>query len=59
MNPMDVIVDRSPKQKAKRIDALRAELKELGYSVVATKYLNTLLVHAGRIEPLKRGKRAA
>ena len=59
MNPMDMVIERSPKQKAARVDTLRAELKHLGYSVVSTSYLNGLLVQAKRIDPLKRGKRAA
>jgi hypothetical protein len=33
------IIDRSEAQKAARVAALRAELFELGYSVVTTKWL--------------------
>ena len=35
---MNRIIDRSSEQKAKRVAALRAELFELGYSVVTTKW---------------------
>lgn len=52
----DPIIDRSPAQKAMRVDKLRAELKELGYSVVPTVYLTGLMVQARRIEPRKRHK---
>jgi hypothetical protein len=37
------IIDRSEAQKAERVNVLRAELKDLGYSVVATSYLAILL----------------
>ncbi len=50
----DPIIDRSAKQKAMRVDVLRAELKDLGYSVVSTSYLAGLMVQARRIEPRKR-----
>lgn len=50
----DLIIDRSPEQKRLRVDALRAELKELGYSVVLTSYLTGLMVQTRRIEPRKR-----
>lgn len=56
---IDPIIDRSPAQKAIRVDTLRAELKELGYSVVSTSYLTGLLVQAKRIQPLKRALQAA
>jgi hypothetical protein len=51
---IDLIIDKSPSQKAIRVDKLRAELKELGYSVVSTSYLAGLMVQARRIEPRKR-----
>lgn len=50
----DPIIDRSPVQKQMRVDKLRAELKEFGYSVVPTNYLAGLMVQARRIEPRKR-----
>jgi hypothetical protein len=36
---MNRVIDRSPEQKAERVAKLRAELFELGYSVVTTKWL--------------------
>ncbi len=53
MNLDDVVIDRSPKEKAIRVDTLRAELKDLGYSVVSTRYLAGLLVQAKRLQPLE------
>lgn len=50
----DSIIDRSPVQKALRVDRLRAELKDLGYSVVATSYLTGLMAQAKRLYPNKR-----
>lgn len=50
----DPIIDRSPYQKRLRIEKLRTELKDLGYSVIATRYLAGLMVQAGRITPRKR-----
>lgn len=56
---IDLIIDRSPAQKAKRVDILRIELKDLGYSVVSTSYLAGLMVQARRIEPHRRPMQAA
>jgi len=39
----DPIADRSPHQKQLRIKKLRAELAQLGYSVVSTKWLEALI----------------
>lgn len=39
----DVIIDRSPEQKRIRIEKLRVELAELGYSVVTTKWLHSMM----------------
>jgi hypothetical protein len=52
----DPIIDRSPEQKRMRVDKLRAELKDLGYSVVLTSYLTGLMVQSRRSEPRKRHK---
>ena len=49
----DVIIDRSPAQKAIRVDAIRAELKDLGYSVVLTTYLAALAFQAKRLKKLE------
>lgn len=51
---IDPIIDRSPEQKRIRVDALRAELKSMGYSVVSTSYLSVLLIMTKRIQPRKR-----
>lgn len=51
---IDPIIDKSPEQKAMRVNALRAELKDLGYSVVLTSYLMGLMVQARRVDPRKR-----
>jgi hypothetical protein len=39
----DQIIDRSPEQKRIRMERLRVELAELGYSVVTTKWLHAML----------------
>ena len=41
---IDPIVDRSPRQKRIRMEALRAELAERGYSIVETEWLNAVLL---------------
>jgi len=46
----DIIIDKSVKQKAARIDALRAELNGMGYSVVLTTYLSALSFQAKRLK---------
>ena len=48
MNLSEIIIDRSPSQQIKRVEALRAELKDLGYSIVPERYLAGLLVQAKR-----------
>jgi hypothetical protein len=52
MNPDEstIIIDRSAAQKLARIDALRQELKPLGYTVVLTNYLAALTVQAKRLQ---------
>jgi len=40
---IDPIIDRSPEQKRARIEKLRVELGELGYSVVTTKWLHSMM----------------
>jgi hypothetical protein len=46
MNPNlhDVIIDRNPLQKAIRVETLRAELNDLGFTVVSTEWLQKKLV---------------
>ena len=44
----DIIIDRSPAQKAIRVAAMRDELKSLGYSVISTIYLAGLIAQAKR-----------
>jgi hypothetical protein len=39
----DPIIDRSPQQKRARMEMLRVELAELGYSVVTTKWLHSMM----------------
>ena len=41
---IDPIIDKSPKQKRIRMEALRAELAERGYSIVETAWLNAVLL---------------
>lgn len=55
----DLIIDRSPAQKARRVDELRAELKALGYSVVSTRWLAGLIVQARRLGHVERTLEAA
>ena len=40
---IDPIIDRSPQQKRLRMEALRAELAVLGYSIVETEWLRATL----------------
>jgi hypothetical protein len=40
---VDPIIDRSPEQKRLRVEKLRLELSDLGYSVVTTTWLNAML----------------
>ena len=47
------VIDRSEEQKKARVDALRAELKDLGYSVVLTTYLAALAFQAKRLRTLE------
>jgi hypothetical protein len=53
MNLSEIIIDRSDAQKAIRVDALRAELKALGYSVVLTTYVAALAFQAKRLRKLE------
>lgn len=39
----DLVIDRNPMQKRLRVNKLRAELLELGYSVVTTEWLHSVL----------------
>jgi hypothetical protein len=39
----DPIIDRSPVQKRARMEVLRVELAELGYSVVTTVWLQSMM----------------
>lgn len=39
----DPIIDRSPEQKKARVKQLRAELLDLGYSVVKTEWLDSVM----------------
>ncbi len=40
---IDPVIDRSPEQKLLRVAKLRAELLDLGYSVVTTKWLHSMI----------------
>lgn len=40
---IDPIIDRSPEQKRVRMEKLRVELAELGYSVVTTAWLHQMM----------------
>jgi hypothetical protein len=42
-NMEDRIIDRSPDQKRIRMEKLRVELAELGYSVVTTTWLHSMM----------------
>lgn len=53
MSMYDVIIDKSPKQKLRRISILRDELKPLGYSIVSSVYLAGLIVQAKRRQELE------
>jgi hypothetical protein len=44
MNLYEVIIDRSPLQKAIRVETLRIELSDLGFTVVSTEWLQRKLV---------------
>mgnify|MGYP001586053682 CR=1 FL=1 len=49
---IDHIIDRTAKQKAARVDKLREELREMGYSVVTTAWLSVTLDKVVRAEEL-------
>jgi hypothetical protein len=42
MNLNDVIIERSPLEKAIRLENLRTELLDLGYTAVSTEWLRKL-----------------
>jgi hypothetical protein len=42
MNIADVMIDRSPIEKAIRVEKLRTELLDLGYTVVSSEWLRRL-----------------
>jgi hypothetical protein len=44
MNLENIIIDRSDLQKAIRVEILRIELSDLGFTVISTKWLQTKLV---------------
>jgi hypothetical protein len=49
MNLYDIIIDRTPLEQAIHIETLRAELEQLGFTVVRTEWLRRL-----NVEILKR-----
>lgn len=53
MNLHSIIIDRKKAQKLARVDALRQELKPLGYTVVLTSYLVGLTVQAKRLKRME------
>ena len=48
MNLHDIIIDKSPVEKAIRIEKLRGELKGMGMSVIETSVLTALIAEARR-----------
>ena len=44
MNLYDIIIDRSPLEQAIHIETMRAELSDLGMTVVSTEWLQRKLV---------------
>ena len=44
MNLDDIIIDRTPLEKAIRVESLRMELFDLGYTIVSTEWLHRELV---------------
>jgi hypothetical protein len=45
MNISEIIIDRSPLQKAIMVETLRIELSDLGFTVVRTEWLQRKLVN--------------
>lgn len=43
IDPNDPILDKSPQQKRDRLQKLRVELAQMGYSVVSTRWLEKTL----------------
>ena len=41
----DALIDRSPLQKAIRVESVRAELNDLGFTVVSTDWLQRQLIN--------------
>lgn len=49
MKIQDIIVDRSPEQKRIRMEKFRAELAQMGFSIVETQWLkDTLMANLSR-----------
>jgi len=53
MNLDNIIIDRSPAQKAILVDKLREELKPMGYSIILTTYLAALAFQAKRLKRME------
>lgn len=48
MNLDEIIIDRTDKEKAIRVEKLRGELKSMGLSVIETSVLTALIAEARR-----------
>jgi hypothetical protein len=48
INLYDIIIDRTPKEQAIRVEKLRGELKGMGFSVIQTSVLTALIAEARR-----------
>ena len=44
MNLYDIIIDRSPLQRSIHVEDLRAELSDLGFTVVRTEWLHRKII---------------
>jgi len=42
INPLDMIIERTPLEQAIRLENLRTELLEMGYTAVSTEWLRKL-----------------
>ena len=42
INPLDMMIERTPLEQAIRLENLRTELLELGYEVVSSEWLHRL-----------------
>lgn len=56
MNPLDILIDRTPAEQKSFVERVRKELLPYGYSVVLTSWLHSL-PNNRRVEAMAEGVR--